>query len=321
MVTQEAKSPQIEPGAAATVVPRRLILLVPAYNEGQTIEKTISTLREGTVDLAKSGFEVRIYVVDDGSKDETGVKARAAGADRVLRHQVNRGLGAAVRTGLAAARDDGADIAVKFDADLQHDPADIPAMIEPILQDVAEVVYGDRFGRIEYRMPFVRRTGNFVFTRLMSMMTGWKLRDSQPGILAVSRAYLTNFYLPGDYNYTQQILLDAYHKGLRFAQVPVSFRKRTTGRSFVSFKYPFKVLPQLIMVLVGVRPLRVFGPIGLLFFFLGLGISGVEMVQWLMGETDKPVVHVNIAMGSILFGIQALFFGLIADLIVKQNRR
>lgn len=314
MVAQEIMAPQLE--LAPT---RRLILMVPAYNEGTTIAKTIATLREGTATL--EGFEVLIYVIDDGSKDDTGNEARGAGADRVLRHQVNRGLGAAVRTGLAAARDDGADIAVKFDADLQHDPADIPAMIEPIIGDVAEVVYGNRFNRIEYKMPFVRRVGNFVFTRLMSWMTGWRLRDGQPGIFAVSKAYLANFYLPGDYNYTQQILLDAYHKGLRFAQVPVAFRKRTTGKSFVSFRYPFKVLPQLLMVLVGVRPLKVFGPIGLLFFLLGVGITGVEMTQWLMGDAIKPVVHVNIAMGSILFGLQTLFFGLIADLIVKQHRR
>ncbi len=320
MVAREARpdpdpDPPVEPDTR-----RRLILVVPAYNEGASIAKTVETLREGTANLAET-FEVRIYVVDDGSRDETGTKAKEAGADRVLRHQVNRGLGAAVRTGLAAARDDGADIAVKFDADLQHDPADVPSLIAPIIEDVAEVVYGDRFGRIEYRMPFVRRTGNFVFTRLMAWMTGWPLRDSQPGIFAVSRAYLANFYLPGDYNYTQQILLDAYHKGMRFAHVPVAFRKRTTGKSFVSFKYPLKVLPQLLMVLVGVRPLKLFAPVGLLFFLLGVIVGGVETVQWAMGDYEKPVQHVNIVLGSILFGVQTLFFGLIADLIVKQNRR
>ena len=123
-------------------------------------------------------------------------------------------------------------------------------------------------------MPLVHRAGNFIFTRLMAWLTGWKVKDSQPGILAVNRAYLANFYMPGDYNYTQQILLDGYHKGLRFAHVSVAFRKRVTGRSFVSFKYPFKVLPQIVMVLIGVKPLRVFGPIGL--FFVLLAMSAVK---------------------------------------------
>lgn len=301
------------------VTTRRLVIVVPALNEGESIAQTVETLIEGLKTLA--GFEVRIYVVDDGSSDDTGAKAKAAGAHRVLRHQVNRGLGAAVRTGLAAARDDDADIALKFDADLQHEVEDIAKMVAPIVDDQAEVVYGNRFKGMQYRMPFVRRVGNFTFTRLMAWMTGWPLYDSQPGIFAVSRAYLERFYLPGDYNYTQQILLDAYHKGLRFAHVPVRFHKRTTGKSFISFRYPFKVLPQLLMVLVGVKPLRVFGPVGLLFLLLGLGITGVEMGQYLFGSADKPVVHVNIALGASLFGIQTLFFGLIADLIVKQNRR
>lgn len=314
MVAQEVKPVDIEPAAR-----KRLVIVVPALNEGESIEKTVTTLLEGTSAIA--GVEVRIYVVDDGSSDDTGAKARAAGAHRVLRHQVNRGLGAAVRTGLAAARDDDADIALKFDADLQHDVADIARMIAPILEDQAEIVYGDRFQGMQYRMPFVRRVGNFVFTRLMAWMTGWPLRDSQPGIFAVSRAYLERFYLPGDYNYTQQILLDAYHKGLRFAHVSVKFHKRTTGKSFISFRYPFKVLPQLLMVLVGVRPLKLFGPIGLLFFLLGVGITTYELADWMFADGLKPVVHVNIALGSLLFGIQTLFFGLIADLIVKQNRR
>lgn len=314
MAAQETRAPELQPADK-----RLLVVLVPAFNEAESIEKVIQSLRDATAGLI--GLQVRIYVVDDGSTDDTGARARAAGADRVLRHQVNQGLGAAVRTGLAAARDDRADILLKFDADLQHDPADIPKMLQPILDDQAEVVYGNRFKGMEYRMPFVRRAGNFAFTRLMRWLTGWPLRDSQPGILAVSRPYLERFYLPGDYNYTQQILLDAFHKGLRFAHVPVTFRQRVAGRSFVSLKYPFKVIPQLIMVLVGVRPLRVFGPIGLAFLLLGFGVAGVEMVQWARGLAPEPVGHVNLAMGSILFGLQTLFFGLIADLIVKQNRR
>src|SRR5690606_15584467 len=107
--------------------------------------------------------------------------------------------------------------------------------------------------RITYKMPFVRRVGNWVFTRLMAWLTGWPLKDSQPGIFAVDRSYLECFYMPGDYNYTQQILLDAYHKGLRFQHADVTFRSRVSGKSFVSFRYPFKVLPQILMVLVGVK--------------------------------------------------------------------
>jgi glycosyltransferase involved in cell wall biosynthesis len=238
----------------------------------------------------------------------------------VLRHKVNRGLGAAIRTGLLAARKDGADVVVKFDADLQHDPGDIESIVAPILRDEADVVYGDRFERIEYRMPFVRRVGNVVFTGLMRFLTGWPLRDSQPGIFAINRDYLEVFDIPGDYNYTQQILLDSYHKGMRFAHVPVSFRKRLTGSSFVSYKYPFKVMYQILMVIIGVHPMRIFSTMGFLFLLASAVIFGAELAMFFLGKLPKPVVHVNIVLGLMFFGVQTLFFGFLAELIIKVNR-
>ena len=101
-------------------------------------------------------------------------------------------------------------------------------------------------------MPFIRRIGNKLFTGLMKKLTNWDLKDSQPGIFAVNKNYLDIFRIPGDYNYTQQILLDAYHKQMRFAHVDVSFNLRESGDSFVSLKYPFKVIYQLLMVLVSI---------------------------------------------------------------------
>ena len=299
----------------------KIIVVVPAYNEDGKISDAIGSLGELREELRQKELDVHIYVVNDGSTDSTARLAKEAGADRILTHKINQGLGAAVRTGLMAASRDGADIAVKFDADLQHDPADIPDLISPIISDEADIVYGNRFERITYRMPFVRRVGNLMFTWLMRSLTRWPLKDSQPGIFAVSRAYLRDFTMPGDYNYTQQILLDAYHRGMRFAHVPVAFKKRMTGRSFVSLKYPFKVLPQLVRVLVCVKPLRVFGLVGLVFLLPGVFVFIFEYVQFLLGVTDKPVIHAMAVGGLILFGLQTLFFGLLADLIVQRGNR
>lgn len=300
---------------------KKLIVVVPAYNEHERITETVIALMQLKNDAANKGVDMLIYVVNDGSTDDTAQLARAAGVDRIVNHKLNQGLGAAIRSGLAAAKADDADIVVKFDADLQHDPCDVLSIIEPILADEADIVYGNRFEKIEYRMPFLRRIGNLVFTRLMRWLTNWDLKDSQPGIFAVERAYLEQFYLPGDYNYTQQILLDAYHKSMRFAHVSVTFRKRTSGKSFISLKYPFKVLPQIVMVLVGVRPLRVFGPIGLMFLIGGILIFCWDFTMWLLNENLKPAQHVNAIMGMSFFGLQTLFFGLLADLIVRTKGR
>lgn len=306
------------PQPAAT--PLLLVTIVPAFNEEARIRETITALRAVEEQLRELNIVQRIYVVDDGSSDQTRHMAEAAGADRVLHHRINRGLGAAVRTGMTAARADDADMLVKIDADLQHDPADILNLLQPIIRDEAEVVYGHRFDRIEYKMPLVRRLGNRTFSFLMRTLTGWPIRDSQPGILAVSRTYLGVFRLPGDYNYTQQILIDAYAKGMRFTQVSVSFRKRITGKSFITLRYPFRVLPQIFWVIVGLRPMKVFLPIGGAFLMLGGTVFLFEMAEYFAGITTRPVEDVNLVLGSTLFGLQTIFFGILAQLIIDTRR-
>ncbi len=299
--------------------PKRLAVLIPAFNEAESIGAVVAGVLAQQPALVKRGVDLTVIVVDDGSIDGAGAIASQVGADLVIRHKVNRGLGAAVRTGLQRARDEGFDLLVKLDADGQHDPADILAMIAPILHDEAEVVYGDRFGRIAYRMPLVRRWGNAVFCALMRWLTGWPLKDSQPGIIAVSKDYLKVALLPGDYNYAQQVLLDAFHKGMRFAQAPVSFRERTSGRSFVSLAYPFKALGQIFWLLVSLRPLTVFAPIGAAFLALGFGVAAWQIAHWFMGEAARPVENVNLVLGCALFGLQTLFFGVLAELIVRRR--
>lgn len=300
---------------------RRLVILVPAFNEAASIGEAIRHLRSLDDALGQNSIVASICVVDDGSSDDTAALAKTAGADRVIRHHTNRGLGAAVRTGLKAGREEGFDFLVKFDADLQHRPEDVVRILEPILADEADVVYGDRFELIEYRMPFVRRIGNIVFSRLMRLLTGWPLRDSQPGLFAVNREYLEVFSLPGDYNYTQQVLLDAYHKHMRFAHVSVSFRERQTGSSFVTLRYPFRVLPQILLVIASVKPLKVFAPIGLLFLLLATGVFAVQVAWWSMGLTTRPVENANLVLGAGLFGVQTLFFGILAELVVQGRRQ
>lgn len=297
-----------------------VLVIVPAFNERATIQGAVTGLRKERKRLASRGIRLSIFVVDDGSTDGTGQLAAEAGADRVLRHRVNQGLGAAVRTGMRAGKEEGYDVVVKFDADLQHDPSDIPPLIQPVLDDSADIVYGNRFADLRYRMPLLRRAGNLAFSRLMAWLTGWPLKDSQPGILAVNRRYLEAFSIPGDYNYTQQVLLEAYHRHLRFAHVPVTFRQRPAGESFVSLAYPFRVIPQILLVIASIRPMRIFLPIGLGFLLLAGLVFTYQLVNWLLGHSTRPVENVNLVLGSALFGLQTVFFGILAQMIAQLRQ-
>ncbi len=296
---------------------KKIVILVPAFNEESTIFKTVKSLGILKEKLEAPTYDLKIIVVDDGSTDGTKKEAERALADFVISHSKNQGLGAAVRTGLETAHALEADIAIKFDADLQHDPLDIIALIKPLEQSNADIVYGHRFNRISYKMPFIRRIGNRVFTSLMRWLTGWDLKDSQPGIFAVNQNYLNVFRIPRDYNYTQQILLDAACKRMQFSHVDVSFKERVHGKSFVSLKYPFKVFPQLFWVLVGVRPLKVFIPVGLFFIGCSSFVFFYQVIQYIIGITSTPVVNVNFVLGFGLFGLQVLLFGVLAELIAE----
>ena len=299
---------------------KKLVVIVPAYNEEKTIRDTLVGLFSIKPDLNKLGYELKIHVINDGSTDKTEKLASEYEEVLVITNKKNKGLGAAVRTGLFSANNINADIVVKYDADLQHEPFDILALIKPIDNDESDIVYGNRFEKMNYKMPFIRKMGNKVFTNLMKWLTGWPLMDSQPGIFAVNSVFLSNFYLPGDYNYTQQILLDAYHRHLRFSHVLVTFNKRDKGKSFISLSYPFKVIPQIIQVIIGIKPLKVFGPIGWFFLSLGILVFLFQFISYLLDYKQKPVENVNLVLGSFLFGLQILCFGFLADLVVKLNR-
>ncbi len=302
------------------VNPRKMLILMPAYNEAGTIEEAIGNVRACFEVFRNMGVAPEILVIDDGSTDETAALAKQAGADKVIRNPRNMKLGATVWRGLVYGRDAGYDILIKIDADLQHNPEDIATLITPILEGRANIVYGNRLELISYTMPLVRRLGNKVFTWLMNAMTHWDILDSQPGILAVDKNYLNVAYLPGSYNYTQQLLLDGYHKGMMFEQVPVEFKLREKGNSFVGFSYPFRVLPQILMVLVGIRPFAIFGPMAALFLGLAMVDSLIEISVWAFVGADKPIRNVNFVLGTGLIGMQALFFGLLSELIIRSNR-
>lgn len=294
---------------------RKLVVVyIPSYNEQGSLGRVIHKIREHYPQSKTKDFVIRIIVVDDGSRDRTSEIAHKLKVDRVVSHPKNRGLGAATRSGLWEALDMGADIAVKIDADFQHDPEDIEKVIRPILDHKTDVCFGSRFlGKVKYRMPFYRKAGNSFFSFLTTIFTGLKVTDGQTGLIATNRRYLERFNLTSDYNETQQMIIDAWRNQLRFMEVPVVFHKRKTGKSFISFKYPFHVIPNIIRLFIHSCPLKVFLPIGVLMLVLGL-VFGFLM---LMG-TYTLFGDVTLAL-LIIAGIQIILSGFIADIISKKR--
>jgi glycosyltransferase involved in cell wall biosynthesis len=210
-------------------VRRDLFVVVPAFNESRSIGAVVSALR---------GHYPNVVVVDDGSEDETAESAEAAGA-AVVRHIVNRGQGAALQTGLRFALRRGARILVTFDADGQHLPEDIPALVRPVLEGRAEVVLGSRFSGGAAAMPRTRRwllRAAVLFTRLASRVN---VTDTHNGLRAFSRRAALALNITCDrMAHASEILDEIRRRKLPYAEVPVRIRytdySRSKGQSSLS---------------------------------------------------------------------------------------
>ncbi len=236
------------------LVDLRRIALIPAYNEAGSIASVIAEVRAFDPD-----FDV--VVVDDGSRDATARIAREAGA-HVVRLPYNLGIGGAVQTGYQYARDHGFDIAVQVDGDGQHDPSEIPVLLEPLLAGEADMAVGTRFGGAgTYKPPLFRRLGIKLFAGVVSLIVRQRVTDTTSGFRAVNRRGIRLFAAdyPHDYPEVEASVLVCKHR-LTMVEVPVSMRERTSGRSSItalrSIYYMIKVLLALFIGLFRRYPTR-----------------------------------------------------------------
>ena len=235
------------PSPAAPDPRAPVVLFLPAHDE---VDSVAAVVRR--IPARAAGRDVVPLVIDDGSSDGTAEAARAAGATVVSMGR-NQGLGAAVRRGFreAVARDAAA---VAFcDADGEYAPEELERLVAPILDGSADYVVGSRFtGRIERMLPH-RRFGNVVLTKLLSFVARHPISDGQSGYRALSAAAAADAEIVHDYNYAQVLTLDLLDKGYRYAEVPISYRFRTTGKTFVKLgRYLHAVLPAVHREINGV---------------------------------------------------------------------
>ncbi len=179
------------------------------------------------------------------ARDDTALIASAYGA-HVVTHRSSRGLGAAVRSGFAAAVDHGAVVVAFCDADGEYDPGELPRLVSPILDGEAHYVVGSRFAGTIHSMRPHRRIGNLALTRLTRTVSRRPVTDGQSGYRALSGQAAAAASIIHDYNYAQVLTLDLVGKGFGYHEVPISYRFRKSGRSFIRLgPYLRKVIPAM----------------------------------------------------------------------------
>jgi glycosyltransferase involved in cell wall biosynthesis len=192
-----------------------VFVIVAAFNEAECIADVVREVRE---------LYPNVVVVDDGSSDETAERAREAGA-WVLTHMINRGQGAALQTGISYALARGAQFVVTFDADGQHDVADIAALLAPIVRGEVDVSLGSRFLQQRADMPKSRRLLLYFAVMFMRLTVRARLTDAHNGLRAFSRAAAQRIDLKLDrMAHASEIVDQVVSSGVRFTEVPVRIR-------------------------------------------------------------------------------------------------
>lgn len=287
--------------------PPKIVVGMPAYNEGRYI---------GSLVLHVKQYVNEVIVIDDGSTDHTGKIARLAGAS-VMRHDQNRGYGSAIQSIFVEARKRDADILVILDADAQHNPSEIPSLIEGI-SDGSDVVIGSREMQ-QNSIPGYRRIGQRVLSRLTRIASRKKLSDTESGFRAYSKRAITTLELKEKgMAVSSEIVSEATAKGLKVTEVPISVTYMKDGSTLNPVSHGLGVLNRIMVMISERRPLLFFGLFGGIFLAFGLAAAIWVVRAYYFGS---GVLATGTALISILFitsGLLTVFTGIILNVLVKR---
>lgn len=299
----------------------KLIVNLPAFNEAEKIEQTIKRIPSQIEGID----EIFIQVIDDGSCDGTAKIAIQAGAHFVYSHQVNRGIGITFRTAVEKALTNGADIMVNIDADGQFNPDDIKNIIAPILAGKADMVSADRFGDHKAQnMPATKYYLNRLAAYIIGKFMNYPIKDLTCGFRGYNKETLLRLNLPGQFTYTQEVIIDAIGKNLKVLWVPVVvtyFAERKSRVVKSIYRYINNSARIILKAVRDVRPMKFFGIPALILVLISFGLFVYFGSLYLQDFKITPYRnYLLLAITTLLIGLQFLVFALIADMI-KSNRK
>ena len=297
---------------------KKIIVCVPAYNEARHIENIVRDAKP---------YCTEVIVCDDGSVDNTGELARAAGAT-VIRHESNRGYGAAIKTLFNTAKIRNADIMITFDSDGQHNPHEIPKIVEPILKQEADIVIGSRFLTADdkKKVPSYRSFGIKTITKFVNAASYDHITDSQNGFRAYGRNAISKLDLYDDgMAVSTEILIKAKENNLTIKEVPITVTYDVEDASTHSpISHGASVMNSVIQFISLRHPLSFYGLTGIVCLIMGISFMSVALELFsrtryvstpsiLISATFVITGIVMLATGVILYTMKALIRGKIKE--------
>lgn len=300
---------------------KKVIVIIPAYNEETMIRELLSLLP----DLSDKGIQIEAVVIDDGSNDRTAEFASNCGAT-VISHGSNQGLGKSFQDGLQYCLINYADIMVNIDADMQYNPLDIEKLISPIIENQADFVTADRFllsvertTRPEH-MPLVKFWGNQRMTDLINTLAGTTLGDVSSGFRALNREAIYTLNLTGKYTYTHETILDLAFKKMRMTSVPIQVKYYPDRKSKIAnnlIQYINQSLRIILKAFRDYKPFYFFSLIALIPFLIGIGMLIFMLIHFINSGEFTPYKFIGfIGIYSFSLGLLLLIIGFLADILV-----
>jgi len=309
---------------------KRVAVVVPAYDEARLVGETLAGIPD---------FVDRIYVVDDASRDGTGEQARARGDSRVevIRHERNRGVGAAIATGYRRALEEEVDVTCVMAADNQMDPSELRGLVEPVARDEVEYTKANRLfsGEAWKVIPRTRYLGNAVLSLLTKIASGyWHVADSQAGFTALSLGALGRLDLDRlypRYGFPNDMLVHLNVQNARVRDVPsrpiydvgersgIKLRAVVPRISWILFKGFWWRMAQKY-VIRDFHPLVFFYVFGLLMTFVGFVLGVVELVLRILGNEITTPTIVLVAV-LLIAGLQLTLFAMSFDMEANKDLR
>lgn len=276
-------------------------IVIPAFNEERGVGHVVNEVRET---LKQCGLTAEIIVVDDGSSDKTARNGAAAGA-RVLRHRSNRGYGAALKSGIAAA---GNENIVIIDADGTYPCGVIPELLSRL--ETADMVVAARIGA-SVRIPLIRRPAKWALNKLANYMTGSRIPDLNSGLRAFRRDIAMQYFhiLPDQFSWTTTITLAMLCDKYAVTYLPIDYRARKGKSKIVPWDAgSFAILIMRVTMLF--RPLRVFIPVASMCLLYGCTKMAIDLSK---GE------HISAsAILALMSALITLLIGMLADALATR---
>ena len=296
----------------------KLIIQIPCFNEQETLSATIKDLPKKIKKIKK----IEILVIDDGSSDETVDIAKKNGVHHIVSHKKNQGLARAFETGLQKCISLGADIIVNTDADNQYYGGDIEKIINPIVNNQADIVIGSRPIKEHKEFSLLKKLLQFVGSYVVRFLSFTDVRDAPSGFRAYSRTAAQKIHVFSNYTYTLETIIQAGHSGLSIISVPIRVNEQTRpSRLFKgNFQYIRRSIFTIIRSFAIYRPFRFFGFIGLFFIFIGIMPLLKFVYIYFYGDASGHIQSLIFGSLFLSLGVFTIIFSFLCDLI-SVNRK